>query len=73
MCGFWQEADGTEAYRVWLSKHDCRHERLRCNLTAERGSQSGCRSAETVAEARRISNQDKNPQRSASKSGQVAM
>lgn len=26
ICGFWQEADGTEAYRVWLCMHDCRHE-----------------------------------------------
>lgn len=23
MCGFWQEADGTPAYRCWLSTHHC--------------------------------------------------
>lgn len=23
-CGFWQEADGTPAYRVWQSIHECR-------------------------------------------------
>ena len=23
MCGFWQEADGTDAYRVWQSVHTC--------------------------------------------------
>jgi len=26
MCGFWQEADGTPAYRCWLSKHTCSKE-----------------------------------------------
>ncbi len=26
VCGFWQEADGTPAYRVWQSAHDCRRE-----------------------------------------------
>ena len=22
-CGFWQEADGSPPYRVWLAQHDC--------------------------------------------------
>ena len=26
MCGFWQEADGTEAYRCWRSTHTCSKE-----------------------------------------------
>ncbi len=25
-CGFWQEADGTPAYRCWLSRHECKEE-----------------------------------------------
>ena len=24
MCGFWQEADTTPAYRTWLATHECR-------------------------------------------------
>lgn len=23
MCGFWQEADGTQAYRCWMTTHVC--------------------------------------------------
>ena len=26
MCGFWQEADGSDPYRCWQSSHECRRE-----------------------------------------------